>query len=89
MCLFHGHKTVTLVRLEPTILLSRVKHSTTEPLCSTFCKTVLLRREVVWVLLFMCGFCMFVLLLFACCLICLINNIYKYYINYKSIAKST
>ena len=85
MCLFHGHKTGTLVRLEPTILLSRVKHSTTE----RFVRLFYLEGKVVWVLLFMCGLCMFVLLLFACCLICLINNIYKYYINYKSIAKST
>ena len=29
-----GGASVTPVRLEPTVLLSRVKHSTTEPLCS-------------------------------------------------------
>ena len=34
MCLAQGHNTVTPVRLEPTALRSRVKHSTTEPLGS-------------------------------------------------------
>ena len=34
MCLAQGHNTVTLVRLEPATLRSRVKHSTTEPLRS-------------------------------------------------------
>ena len=35
MCLAQGRNTaVMLVRLEPTALRSRVKHSTTEPLCS-------------------------------------------------------
>ena len=34
VCLAKGHKTVTLVRLEPAAPRSRVKHSTTEPLCS-------------------------------------------------------
>ena len=34
MCLAQGHNTVTLVRLEPTALGSRGKHSTTEPLRS-------------------------------------------------------
>ena len=34
MCLAQGHNTVTLVRLKPTTPLSRVKHSTTEPLRS-------------------------------------------------------
>ena len=36
MCLVQGHKAVTLVRLEPKALRSRVKHSTTEPLRSQF-----------------------------------------------------
>ena len=34
MCLEQGHNAVMLVRLEPTAPQSRVKHSTTEPLCS-------------------------------------------------------
>ena len=34
MCHDQGHNTVTLVRLEPTVPLSGVEHSTTEPLCS-------------------------------------------------------
>ena len=34
MCLAQGHNAVTPVRLEPAALRSRVKHSTTEPLCS-------------------------------------------------------
>ena len=34
MCLAQGHNAVTPVRLEPTALRSRVKHSTTEPLRS-------------------------------------------------------
>ena len=34
MCLAQGHNTETLVRLEPAAPQSRVKHSTTEPLCS-------------------------------------------------------
>ena len=34
MCLAQKHNTVTPVRLEPAAPLSRVKHSTTEPLCS-------------------------------------------------------
>ena len=34
MCLAQGHNAVTPVRLEPTALRSRVKHSTTEPLGS-------------------------------------------------------
>ena len=34
MCLAQGHNTVTQVRLEPAALRTRVKHSTTEPLCS-------------------------------------------------------
>ena len=34
MCLVQGHNAVTLVRLEPAALRSRVKHSTTEPLRS-------------------------------------------------------
>ena len=34
MCLAQGHNTVTPVRLEPAALRSRVKHSTTEQLCS-------------------------------------------------------
>ena len=37
MCLAQGHNTVMLVRLEPTTPLSRVKHSTTEPLHSLGC----------------------------------------------------
>ena len=36
MCLAQGHNAVTPVRLEPTALWSRVKHSTTEPLRSHF-----------------------------------------------------
>ena len=32
MCLAQGHNAVTLLRLQPTALQSRVKHSTTEPL---------------------------------------------------------
>ena len=34
MCLAQGHSTVTPVRLELEAPRSRVKHSTTEPLCS-------------------------------------------------------
>ena len=34
MCLAQGHNTVTPVRLGPAAPWSRVKHSTTEPLCS-------------------------------------------------------
>ena len=34
MCLAQGHNTVTPVRLEPAAPRSRVKHSTTERLCS-------------------------------------------------------
>ena len=34
MCLAQGHNTVTPVRLESAAPLSRVKHSTTEPLGS-------------------------------------------------------
>ena len=34
MCLAQGHNTVTLMRLEPAAPRSRVKHSTTELLCS-------------------------------------------------------
>ena len=34
MCLAQGHNAVTLVRLENAAPLSRVKHSTTEPLRS-------------------------------------------------------
>ena len=34
MCLAQGHNTVTPVRIEPAAPLSRVKHSTTEPLGS-------------------------------------------------------
>ena len=34
MCLAQGHNAVTPVKLEPAAPLSRVKHSTTEPLCS-------------------------------------------------------
>ena len=33
MCLAQGHNTVEPVRLEPAAPWSRVKHSTTEPLC--------------------------------------------------------
>ena len=36
--LAQGHNTVMPVRLEPAAPLSRVKHSTTEPLCS-LCRT--------------------------------------------------
>ena len=36
MCLAHGHNSVMRVKLEPTALRSRVKLSTTEPLCSLF-----------------------------------------------------
>ena len=35
MCLAQGHNTVTLVKLEPATPRSRVKYSTTEPLCSS------------------------------------------------------
>ena len=34
MCLAQGHNAVMLVRLGPAAPRSRVKHSTTEPLCS-------------------------------------------------------
>ena len=34
MCLAQGHNTVMPVRLKPVAPLSRVKHSSTEPLCS-------------------------------------------------------
>ena len=34
MCLAQGHNTVTQLRLEPAAHRPRVKHSTTEPLCS-------------------------------------------------------
>ena len=34
MCLAQGHNAVAPVRLEPAVLRSRVKHSTTEPLRS-------------------------------------------------------
>ena len=43
MCLAQGHNTVTLIRLEPATPRTRVKYSTTEPLClktewvHTFC----------------------------------------------------
>ena len=33
MCLAHGHNAVMRVRLKPAAPWSRVKHSTTEPLC--------------------------------------------------------
>ena len=36
MCLAQGHNAVMPVRLEPANTRSRVKHSTTEPLCSHF-----------------------------------------------------
>ena len=36
MCPAQGHNAVTPVRLEPAAPLSRVKHSTTEPLCSPY-----------------------------------------------------
>ena len=36
MCLAQGHNAVMRVRLEPVAPRSRVKHSTTEPLCSPF-----------------------------------------------------
>ena len=42
MCLAQGHNAVTPVRLEPAAPLSRVKHSTTEPLRS-------LNREIFYV----------------------------------------
>ena len=35
MCLAQGQNTVTRVRLEPAAPRSQVKHSTTEPLCSS------------------------------------------------------
>ena len=41
MCLAQGHNTLTPVRLEPTALLPRVKHSTTEPLRSQKVKMLL------------------------------------------------
>ena len=34
MCLAQGHNTVMLVRLKPAAPRPRVKHCTTEPLCS-------------------------------------------------------
>ena len=34
MCLAQGHNAVMLVRLEPTVPPSRIKHSTNEPLHS-------------------------------------------------------
>ena len=34
MCLAQGHDAVTPLRLDTAALRSRVKHSTTEPLCS-------------------------------------------------------
>ena len=37
MCLAQGHNSVMPVRLEPAATRSRVKHSTTEPLCSQMC----------------------------------------------------
>ena len=40
MSLAQGHKSVKLVRLEPATPRSRVKHSTTEPLCSLLDKFV-------------------------------------------------
>ena len=36
MCLAQGHNTVKPVRLESTTPRSRVKHSTSEPLCSLY-----------------------------------------------------
>ena len=36
MCLAQGHNAVTSLRLEPAAPRSRVKHSTTEPLRSTW-----------------------------------------------------
>ena len=36
MCLAQGHNTVMPVRIKPAAPRSRVKHSTTEPLCSLF-----------------------------------------------------
>ena len=52
MCLAQGHNTVTAVRLEPVAPLSRVKHSTTEPLCSQalswgyICKIALIAKHL-------------------------------------------
>ena len=40
MRLAQEHNTVTLVRFEPTAPQSRIKHSTTEPLCSLFFSTM-------------------------------------------------
>ena len=42
MCLAQGYNAVTLVRLEPVALRSRVKHSTTEPLRSLQSKVYVL-----------------------------------------------
>ena len=42
MCLAQRHNTVTPVRLEPAAPLSQVKDSTTEPLRSQWCISVLI-----------------------------------------------
>ena len=47
MCLAQGHNTVTLKRLEPAAPRSRVKHSTTEPLC------FLAGKEIIYLLAIM------------------------------------
>ena len=46
MCLAQGHNAVTMVMLEPVALRSRVKHSTTEPLCSLGLKLIELVMKV-------------------------------------------
>ena len=45
MCLSQRHNTVKPVRLEPVAPLSQVKHSTTEPLCSS-CELHVLKNIV-------------------------------------------
>ena len=44
MCLAHGHNTVALVRLKPAAPRPRVKHSSTEPLCSLIKSLILFMR---------------------------------------------
>ena len=47
MCVAQGHNTVTPVRLKPGVPQSRVKHSTTEPLCSLM--KCCLMQHFIWV----------------------------------------
>ena len=51
MCLAQGHNTVRPVRLDPAVTRSRVKHSTTEPLCSPslkYCKFGNFREVIIF-----------------------------------------